>query len=125
MDGVGVAALVLSLSLLSGFQDRIRAQMAERTPHLRVSPARGAVLPDPDRLVVLDALAPAALLRPPDRWPRDRRGRALRGWWLAVVAARRAGTRGPDGVGLFVVRAGAQILVNISNDGWFHLSSTW
>ena len=47
---VGVAALVISLSLLSGFQDRIRAQMAQRTPHLRVSPARGAVLPDPDRV---------------------------------------------------------------------------
>lgn len=52
---VGVAALVISLSLLSGFQDRIRAQMAERTPHLRVSPARGSVLPDPDR--VREALA--------------------------------------------------------------------
>jgi hypothetical protein len=47
---VGVAALVISLSLLSGFQDRIRAQMAERTPHLRVSPARGSVLPEPDRV---------------------------------------------------------------------------
>jgi len=47
---VGVAALVISLSLLSGFQDRIRAQMAQRTPHLRVSPTRGAVLPDPERV---------------------------------------------------------------------------
>jgi lipoprotein-releasing system permease protein len=44
--GVGVAALVLSLSLLSGFQDRIRAQMAERTPHVVVSPARGDRLAD-------------------------------------------------------------------------------
>jgi lipoprotein-releasing system permease protein len=52
---VGVAALVISLSLLSGFQDRIRAQMAERSPHLRVSPSRGAVLADPDR--VHEALA--------------------------------------------------------------------
>ena len=55
---VGVAALVISLSLLSGFQDRIRAQMAERTPHLRVSPARGSVLEDPDR--VRQALASLA-----------------------------------------------------------------
>lgn len=47
---VGVAALVISLSLLSGFQDRIRAQMAQRSPHLRVSPARGALLADPDRI---------------------------------------------------------------------------
>jgi len=52
---VGVAALIISLSLLSGFQDRIRAQMAERSPHLRVSPARGPILADPDR--VREALA--------------------------------------------------------------------
>ena len=43
---IGVAALVVSLALLSGFQDRIRIQMAEKTPHLRVSAARGVVLPD-------------------------------------------------------------------------------
>jgi lipoprotein-releasing system permease protein len=55
---VGVAALVISLSLLSGFQDRIRAQMAERSPHLRVSPARGPTLEDPDR--VRQALASLA-----------------------------------------------------------------
>ncbi|HEY3173023.1 MAG TPA: ABC transporter permease, partial [Thermoanaerobaculia bacterium] len=52
---VGVAALIISLSLLSGFQDRIRAQMAERSPHLRVSPARGPILAEPDR--VREALA--------------------------------------------------------------------
>lgn len=55
---VGVAALVISLSLLSGFQDRIRVQMAERSPHLRVSPARGAALADPQRVVeALSSLA--------------------------------------------------------------------
>lgn len=47
---VGVAALVIALSLLSGFQDRIRAQMAERSPHLRVSPSRGGSLADPARV---------------------------------------------------------------------------
>lgn len=47
---IGVAALVISLSLLSGFQDRIRAQMAERTPHIVVSPARGDRLTDPERV---------------------------------------------------------------------------
>jgi lipoprotein-releasing system permease protein len=52
---VGVAALVVSLALLSGFQDRIRRQMMDRTAHLRVSPARGARLADPGR--VRDALA--------------------------------------------------------------------
>src|SRR5215472_15474212 len=45
---VGVAALIISLALLSGFQDRIRAQMVERSPHLVVSPARGDRLADPD-----------------------------------------------------------------------------
>src|SRR4029450_12769785 len=54
----GVAALVISLALLSGFQDRIRAQMAQRSPHVRVSPARGAALVDPDR--VREALAALA-----------------------------------------------------------------
>ena len=48
--GVGVAALVISLALLSGFQDRIRAQMILRTPHLVVSPARGDRLADPERV---------------------------------------------------------------------------
>jgi len=47
---VGVAALIISLSLLSGFQDRIRSQMAQRTPHVRVSPARGPILAEPDRV---------------------------------------------------------------------------
>jgi lipoprotein-releasing system permease protein len=55
---VGVAALVISLSLLSGFQDRIRAQMAERSPHVRVSPSRGSALADPGR--VREALASLA-----------------------------------------------------------------
>src|SRR5215471_5273697 len=45
---IGVAALVISLALLSGFQDRIRSQMADRTPHLVVTPARGAMLKDPE-----------------------------------------------------------------------------
>lgn len=43
---IGVAALVISLALLSGFQDRIRLQMAERTPHLRVTASKGVELPD-------------------------------------------------------------------------------
>ncbi len=47
---VGVAALIISLALLSGFQDRIRKQMMERSAHLRVSPARGARLLDPSRV---------------------------------------------------------------------------
>jgi len=54
---VGVAALVVSLALLSGFQDRIRRQMMDRTAHLRVSPARGARLEEAPRVrKVLQAL---------------------------------------------------------------------
>jgi len=47
---VGVAALVISLALLSGFQDRIRAQMTQRGPHLVVSPVRVDRLVDADRV---------------------------------------------------------------------------
>lgn len=77
--GVGVAALVISLSLLSGFQDRIRSQMAVRSPHLVVSPSRGPILADPDRVrSVLErdpaviALAPAIEGR---GWLSDEQGR--------------------------------------------------
>lgn len=62
---VGVAALVVSLALLSGFQDRIRRQMMDRTAHLRVSPARGARLADPVRVrAVLSSLPGAAGVTP-------------------------------------------------------------
>lgn len=62
---VGVAALVVSLALLSGFQDRILRQMIERTAHLRVSPARGARLPDAERVrAVLEGLPGAIRVSP-------------------------------------------------------------
>ena len=62
---VGVAALVISLSLLSGFQDRIRAQMVQRSPHVRVSPARGAALANPERVrEVVAALAGVVRVEP-------------------------------------------------------------
>jgi len=57
---VGVAALIVSLALLSGFQDRIRRQMMDRTAHLTVSPARGALLPDPDAVRRALEAAPGA-----------------------------------------------------------------
>ncbi len=41
---VGVAALVLSIALLTGFQDRIRERLSRDTPHLVVLPARGTSL---------------------------------------------------------------------------------
>src|ERR1700757_5482505 len=58
---VGVAALVISLALLSGFQDRIRAQMALRSPHLVVSPARGDRLEDPELVARTLAALPGAI----------------------------------------------------------------
>jgi len=62
---VGVAALIISLALLSGFQDRIRAQMAERTAHLVVSPSRGDRLNDPQSVArVLGALPGAVSVEP-------------------------------------------------------------
>lgn len=63
---VGVAALVISLSLLSGFQDRIRAQMTRRTPHLKVSPARGPALADPDRVRTALAQLPGVVSVEPE-----------------------------------------------------------
>ena len=62
---VGVAALIVSLALLSGFQDRIRRQMMDRSAHLRVSPARGARLADAQRVrQVLGALPGSLRVEP-------------------------------------------------------------
>lgn len=47
---VGVMALIISLALLSGFQDRIRSQMMEKSAHLRVLPERGDRLADPEKV---------------------------------------------------------------------------
>ncbi|MDQ2978506.1 MAG: FtsX-like permease family protein [Acidobacteriota bacterium] len=62
---VGVAALVLSLSLLSGFQDRIRAQMSDHSPHLVVSPERGDRLADPDLVRRVLASVPGVVATQP------------------------------------------------------------
>jgi lipoprotein-releasing system permease protein len=78
---VGVAALVISLSLLSGFQDRIRAQMAERTPHLVVSPARGDRLADPETVRRVLSTAPGVRSAEPAiegrGWLSDASGRTV------------------------------------------------
>jgi lipoprotein-releasing system permease protein len=58
---IGVMALIVSLALLSGFQDRIRRQMMERTAALRVSPERGATLPDADAARRALAAAPGVV----------------------------------------------------------------
>jgi lipoprotein-releasing system permease protein len=77
---VGVAALVISLSLLSGFQDRIRAQMADRSPHLVVSPVRGDRLRDPEAVRAALASLPGVVSVEPVL---EGRG------WLADAAGRR------------------------------------
>ncbi len=75
---VGVAALVVSLALLSGFQDRIRRQMMDRSAHLRVSPERGTVLTDSDRVRTALASVPGVLAIEPAiegrGWASDARG---------------------------------------------------
>ncbi len=79
--GVGVAALVVSLALLSGFQDRIRAQMSDRTPHLVVSPERGDRLADADSVSrILASLPNVAATEPAIEgrgWLADSSGRTL------------------------------------------------
>jgi len=79
--GVGVAALVLSLSLLSGFQDRIRSQMAQRSPHLTVFPARGGRLADAERVArVLKALPGVGSVEPAIEgraWVSDLEGKGM------------------------------------------------
>ncbi len=62
---VGVAALIISLALLSGFQDRIRAEMALRSPHLVVSPVRGDRLDDPQLVARTLAALPGVLSADP------------------------------------------------------------
>lgn len=44
---LGVAALIVSLALLTGFQDKIRERLARETPHLRVTCARGEFFAEP------------------------------------------------------------------------------
>jgi lipoprotein-releasing system permease protein len=78
---VGVAALVISLALLSGFQDHIRAEMAARGPHVAVSPERGDRLDDPERVRRVLASIPGVLGVEPVL---DGRG------WLSDAAGTRA-----------------------------------
>jgi len=77
---VGVAALIISLALLSGFQDRIRAQMAERSAHLVVSPARGDRLAEPEAVRRALAALPGVLAVEPAiegrGWLSDASGRS-------------------------------------------------
>jgi lipoprotein-releasing system permease protein len=56
---LGVLALVITLSLLEGFQSTIRRELLQRSAHARLAPASGRVLPDAKALVsVLRAKLP-------------------------------------------------------------------
>ena len=96
---VGVAALVVSLALLSGFQDRIRQQMMERSAHLRISPARGALLADAEKVrLALRALPGVAQADPALEgrgWASDAEGTAT----TAPVRYRNATGLAPDETG--------------------------
>ncbi len=47
---LGVIALVVTLALLEGFQSGIRGELVERAAHVRIGPAEGRRLADPDGL---------------------------------------------------------------------------
>ena len=48
--GIGVLALVVTLSLLEGFQSSIRSEIVSKANHARVAPANGRRLEDPEKL---------------------------------------------------------------------------
>jgi lipoprotein-releasing system permease protein len=57
--GLGVLALVVTLSLLEGFQASIRSEIVDRAAHARVVPRNGRRLADPEKLAsVLQANFP-------------------------------------------------------------------
>jgi lipoprotein-releasing system permease protein len=48
---LGVAALTVSIALLTGFQDQIRERLSKTTPHLLVAPAGTAFFSDPPAVI--------------------------------------------------------------------------
>ena len=62
---LGVLALVVTLALLEGFQSGIRNELVARAAHVRISPAEGRRLDDPERLasVLQTALPGVELVR--------------------------------------------------------------
>ena len=48
---LGVLALIVTLALLEGFQSGIRSELVSRAAHVRISPAQGRRLVDPDHVV--------------------------------------------------------------------------
>ncbi|MGH9443798.1 MAG: ABC transporter permease [Thermoanaerobaculia bacterium] len=77
---LGVAALVVSIALLTGFQDQIRERLARDTPHLLLAPTGAAFFEDPAS--VRDAIAKEPGVRSIDPivsgrgWITDARGRS-------------------------------------------------
>jgi lipoprotein-releasing system permease protein len=111
---VGVAALIVSLALLSGFQDRIRRQMAERTAHLTVSPARGRLLPDSEAVRrALETLAGVESVTPAIEgrgWASDIGGSAAQPVRIRNGEAAQVSTDGPKDAG----EPGARLAVRLA-----------
>ena len=92
----GVAALILSVSLLTGFQDLIRERLSKSTPHLLVAPAGSVFFRDPAK--VADAISREPGVRSIDPvvegrgWISDARGRSA-----LPIRYRASGAEVPDG----------------------------
>ncbi len=50
---LGVLALIVTLSLLEGFQSTIRGELIKRTAHARLTPASGRLIENPSKLVAI------------------------------------------------------------------------
>lgn len=89
---LGVAALVVSLALLSGFQTHVRGRLASETPHLSITPAgRGAFGAEEGIARKLRALPGAVAVAPVVR---GRLWLTLRGQATPVEAVGRADAKG-------------------------------
>ena len=119
---VGVAALIVSLALLSGFQDRMRRQMMERSAHLRVSPARGVLLGEPEKVARALAAIPGVVSVAPAiegrGWASDLEGTA------AFPIRYRNGATGSSEQGSDArIAAGLAARLRVDEDGVFRLTS--
>jgi lipoprotein-releasing system permease protein len=130
---VGVAALVVSLALLSGFQDRIRHQMAERTAHLTVSPDRGSLLADSETarraLASLPGVTAVVAVLEGRGWASDVEGTAMypvRFRSAPAEAGRVGAARAASGIAPADVRIARALAsrLHVAEDGLVRLTSS-